>query len=133
MEKTKLIVFLVIFSLMISLVSVFALAKPNTGFISATNTQTGNTISVPAHAVEVADGIFSLGTALDVDGRIVQGYLFLHDKKENAKPSGVGGSKGANSQCYNFLASWARWKTTEQYITGNGIDATLTELSLNTL
>ena len=131
MDKTKLLVFSAIFFLVVSLVSVFALAKPNTEFVSATNNKAGNSISVPAHAVEVADGVFSLGTALDVDGRIVQGYLFLHDKRENAKPSGVGGNKGVNSQCYNLLASGARWKTTELYITGGGIDSTLTELSLN--
>ncbi len=87
-------------------------------------------IAIPAHAVEVTPGVFSLGTATDVDGRVVQGFLFVDNRKENAKPSWAG-KKGGEEKCYDFLAKGARWKETEQYVTGDGIDAALTEKSLN--
>lgn len=90
------------------------------------------TVFMPAQAVEVAPGIFSLGTAQDVDGRIVEGFMFIDNRRENAKPPWAGGGKGGGEKCYAFLAKGARWKTAEQYVTGVGVDATLTETSLNT-
>ncbi len=110
-------------------------AKPNTTLIPATNDRANVPVIIPAHAVEVADGVFSLGTARDVDGRIVEGFLFIDNRRGNAKPpwagGGKNGDKGGNSKCYEFLAKGARWKTVEKYLTGSGIDPTLTETSLN--
>ncbi len=91
------------------------------------------TVFIPAHAKEVAPGVFSLGQAQDIDGRVVQGYLFVRNKKENAKPpwAGGGNDKGTTT-CYEFLAKGAKWKQTEQYITGVGVDVALTQTSLDT-
>jgi hypothetical protein len=113
-------------------------AIPNTSRIPVTNSKSGVNVVIPSHAVEVADGVFSLGHAIDVDGRVVEGFMFIKSKKdykkENAKPDWAGGKdKGSGeSICYAFMAKGAKWKTTEQYITGNGIDPEITETSLNT-
>ena len=139
------------------LISVFVLAKPNTTPVPATNDKADVPVIIPAHAVEVADNVFSLGTAQDVDGRIVEGFMFIDKKKGNANPNAVcgngvcdggekkscpadcsvGGGGTGTSTCFSLLAKGARWKTTEPYSTGSGtnitgIDATLTETSLET-
>ncbi len=96
------------------------------------NPSDGNAIVVvPAQAIEVAPGIFSLGIAKDVDGRTVQGHMFINDKRADAKPPWAGTGKGGGTKCYSFLAKGARWRSAEQYITGTGVDAILTETSLN--
>lgn len=90
------------------------------------------TVTIPSHAIEVAPGVFSLGTAADVDGKIVEGFLFVDYKKENAKPPWAGnGKNGGGEKCFAFLAKGARWNVTEEYITGVGVDAALTETSLS--
>ncbi len=108
---------------------VFA-ARPNTMPDKARNS-----FALPDNAVEVSPGVFSLGQARDVDGRVVEGYLFVRDRRENAKPDGTpgGGKKGGGeSKCYQLFAKGARWKIAEQYITGVGVDVALTETSLDT-
>jgi hypothetical protein len=126
----KNIKFLVLFIAAILVISLsVVLAKPN--LISVVNEKSEIQVIIPAHAVELTPGVFSLGTAADVDGRIVEGFLFVYDKKENVKPSRTKG-KGGKEKCFAFLAKGARWRTTEQYITGDEINSTLTEISLNT-
>ncbi|MBI1978821.1 MAG: matrixin family metalloprotease [Candidatus Aenigmarchaeota archaeon] len=90
-------------------------AQPN--LLPATNTKSkvGTTVTIPPNAVQVADNVFSLGTARDVDGREVQGFMFIH-KQENAKPPGTpGGGKGGTT-CYAFLAKGAKWKVLEPWV-----------------
>ena len=79
-------------------------------------------VTIPAHAGEIADGVFSLGPA-EVDGKIAEGFMFVHYKEGFAKPPWAGGGKGkGETKCYAFLAKGARWKTTEPYVldTENG-------------
>jgi len=135
----------------ILLFSILVIAgKPDTSLVPATNNKAEVSVVIPLHAVQVADGVFSLGTAQDVDGRTVQGFLFVDKRKENAKPGtscGNGicesgenarkcpadcGSGGGDttSTCFAFLGKGAKWKTTEQYVS-SGVDTTLTETSLN--
>lgn len=83
--------------------------------VPATNDKSGIgvTVTIPANAVEVADGVFSLGTGTDVDGREVQGFMFV-DRGNNAKPPGAGGGKsGGETKCYAFFA---KWKTIEPWV-----------------
>jgi len=96
------------------LISVFAIAKPDTDRALATNQKSGNVVIIPAHAIEVAPGVFSLGTSTDVDGRIVEGLMFVY-RKENAKPPWAGGG-GGGSTCYTFLAKGAKWKNLEPWV-----------------
>ena len=93
----------------------FVVAQPDR--IPATNDKSGIgvTVTIPAHAVEIADDVFSLGTARDVDDQEVQGFMFVD--KGHAKPPGAGGSKGGGgSTCFAFLANGAKWKTIESWV-----------------
>lgn len=79
---------------------------------------------IPAHAVKVAEGVYSLGKAKDVDGKAVEGFMFVHPKNEPAKPDkgdkpgkGGGGKKGGGgTDCWAFIAKGAKWKNPESYI-----------------
>lgn len=73
-------------------------------------------ISVPKHAVEIAPGVFHLGQAKNVDGKMVEGIMIIDYKKEKAKPDGAGGGKGGKSSCFTFLASGAKWKFQESWL-----------------
>ncbi len=103
-------------SIIIVLISVFVLAQPNR--VPATNNKAKEPVPVviPANAVQVADGVFSLGTARDIDGRIVEGFMFVDYKKENAKPPWAGGGGGGATKCFSFLAKGAKWKTLEPWV-----------------
>ena len=83
--------------------------------------------ALPPQAVEIAPGVLDLGTALDVSGRLVQGYAFVHPKRGNTHrpkhdggggPGGGGGKKGGggDSQCFALFSKGARWKSTEPYV-----------------
>ena len=123
-----------LFGIITLVFSVVVLAgKPDTSLIPATNTKAGVSVTIPKHAVEVAPGVFSLGTAIDVDGREVEGFAIL-EKRELAKPGsecgngicepgekdkcaadcGSGGS--TTSTCYSFLGNGAKWKTLEPWV-----------------
>jgi len=98
-----------------------AFAKPNTEKVPATNTKSGVVLTIPAHAIEMAPNVFSLGTA-EVDGKTVEGIMFVH-RKENAKPDNPGGGKGGGkgnkdngSSCYAHLAKGAKWKVVEPWV-----------------
>ena len=95
-------------------------------------------LKIPAHAVKIAEGVYSLGKAKDVDGKAVEGFMFVHPKNEPAKPDnkpdkpgkGGGGKKGGGgTDCWAFIAKGAKWRSTENYL----LDTTnsgLTEVSV---
>jgi len=119
-------------SILVTLILVFSVlalaGKPE--FVEKTN-PSGKTVAIPAYAVEVAQGVFYLGKALD-KGRAVEGYaLFAKpgttcgngvcEKGENAKkcPADCAGgdpTEPDTSSCYGFLAKGAKWKTVEPYL-----------------
>lgn len=101
--------FLVVLS--ISLVVAF----PNflTANVASSNSHTP--IILPKNAVEVAPGVFDIGSSVDVNGEVVQGYMIVHYKKGYGKPSQVDGGGNLLNTCYSFLANGARWRTTEPY------------------
>ena len=116
MDKAKTTLSIIFAFLIISiLISVYAMAKPNTDRVTDTNVKSGNVVVIPANAVEVAPNVFSLGTATDVDGRVVEGLMFIDYKKGYAKPPWAGGGSGT-TKCYSFLANGAKWKTVEPWI-----------------
>ena len=134
MKKTKIITLISILTIVCVLTTMFILARPD-----AMPDKAKNPVVIPAHAVEVAPGVFYLGKAID-KGRIVEGYAFmLKDKKGFGKPGtecgngicergenankcpadcigGNGGGEPDTSSCYGFLARGAKWKTVEPYI-----------------
>ncbi len=111
--------------------------KPDFLAAKVTNPVTGevkNTVTIPPRAIEVAPGVFSLGTAID-NGRFVEGYAIINYKKGYAKPgtecgNGIcepgenarkchqdcSGEEPDTSSCYGFLAKGAKWRTIEPYI-----------------
>ena len=100
-----------------------AFAAPN--MVPATVGPSGRTVIIPAHAVQVADNVFDLGTAVDTDtGLPVRGYAILHYRTgfhHNPNHSG-GPSGGGGNSCFGFFANGAKWKTVEPWLvnTTNG-------------
>ncbi|MDP4000970.1 MAG: matrixin family metalloprotease [bacterium] len=85
----------------------------------------GQTLSLPGHAYEVAQNVFSLGTAFDEQsGLQVEGYAIVDYRNPKAKPDNPGGGKGKGgggggdpvSSCYTFISKGAKWKTVENWI-----------------
>lgn len=122
--KTKLIPIILILTIVCVLAAVFVLAKPDMP------DKAKNPVVIPAHAVEVAPGVFYLGKALD-KGRVVEGYAMfvkpgtecgngICEPGENARKCpedcANGGEEPDTSSCYEFLAREAKWKTVEDYI-----------------
>lgn len=129
--KIRFSIFLTLSVVMLLIVS-SGLAQPN--LVPATDNKAKEPVSViiPEHAVQIAEGVFSLGQARDVDGKIVEGFLFI-DKRNDVKPSWAGGGKSnEKNTCFSLLAKGAKWKTTEKYITDTDVNTTLTETSLET-
>jgi len=109
-----------VITLVFSTVLVSASKPDLTAPLTTVNPSEGQaTIAIPAHAVEVAPGVFSLGTAMD-NGRVVEGYAVITYKEGFGKPPWAGKpggpDNGDTSDCYAFLAKGAKWKTIEPYI-----------------
>lgn len=99
-----------IFLLMIFLFSTLVLAKPgNSGYRMP--------VVMPKNAIEVAPGVFSLGSRL-YEGKIVEGYVIVAHKEDFEKSFARNNAFNFNSRnsCYGFLATGAKWKTLEPYI-----------------
>lgn len=111
----KQLVITIIGLILIASLAIFALSKPDTDRVPATVVPSGKTVVIPVHAVEVAPGVFDLGTT-NVNGEVLQGYMFVDYKKGfSHKPQHGGGANGGSS-CFAFLSSGARWKNTEPYV-----------------
>ena len=65
----------------------------------------GRTVVIPPNAVEVAPGIFDLGSTSDG----LRGYAIVDYARS------AGAKKPGGGSCFAFLASGARWKVTEPY------------------
>lgn len=106
---------LVIIIVIVSMISVLVLAKPER--VPATNDKAKEPVPVvvPSHAVQIADDVFSLGTARDVDGSVVEGLMFINYKRRDAKPPWAGGGSGGTTTCFSLLAKGAKWKTIEPW------------------
>lgn len=131
----KKVLSLFVFSIFL-VASVFVLAKPDTGLNASTNNMADVLTFIPAHAVQVTDNVFSLGSSVDVDGRVVEGFLFIDNRKgfthkPNHNPGERGDKGGGENTCFSLFAKGASWKTTEPYVTGSGVNLALTETSLD--
>lgn len=101
-----------------------ALAMPNPQTANIINIKTGNsvaTIVVPETAMGNSETIVPLGQAVD-QGKVVSGFAIISYKEAQAKPGSGGSGSTSASSCYAFLADSARWKATENYVLGTGID-----------
>jgi hypothetical protein len=70
-------------------------------------------VAIPPHAVEISQGVFSLGWALD-QGRFVQGLAIVDYRDGDSGCSdcsgGNNGGDSGTSTCYGFLSKGAKWK-----------------------
>src|SRR3989344_2765314 len=107
--KTKITVITIMLSVIV-LAASLAIAQPNR--VSLTN-PAGKIVLIPENDVEVAPGIFSLGTAI-VDGEVVEGYAIVHYKEGFGSKSG--NVRAGPTVCYGFMAKVAKWKTVEDYV-----------------
>lgn len=105
--------FIGLVSIVLLSITMFSIVMAIPNFTPA-NSAGGAEVLVPSHAVELAPGLFSLGSAVDVDGEVVEGYMIIK-RKEEASHREVGSHLGGTT-CYAFLSKGARWKTTEQYV-----------------
>ena len=111
------------------------LAAPNE---NASDQAKSKAAFIPEHAIKISENVYSLGKAKDHTGKIVEGFMLIDNKKSNAKPDGTPGNgnknknTGETSTCYTLLAKDARWKTTEPYMIGAGINGAVTAASLET-
>lgn len=98
--------------------SLLAIGLVTTIFLSSTVLAANHKISsfsLPDRAKKVADNLYFLGKAKDKDGREVEGYAIIHQKKDSpAKPSSPARTKGL--KCYGFLAVGAKWKGVEPWV-----------------
>jgi hypothetical protein len=81
--------------------------------------QQGPPLVLPPSAARVAPDVYHLGTARDVDGKLVEGYAFVHPKRGDSHRPGHGGGKpggGGSSNCFAFFADGAKWKIPEPYV-----------------
>lgn len=88
-------------------------------------------INLPAHAVQVAPGLYKLGQVYDSEmDAFLEGYAFVHKK-----PQAKGGSAKAprGTTCSAVFAAGAKWKGVESWevFTGAGLDASFVLDRLN--
>ena len=81
MQTTRGIVFGVFLVSLILAVSVVIVAKSDFQTVDVNPSNGQASVTIPEDAVKVADGIFSLGEAVDIDGRVVQGFMFIDKGK----------------------------------------------------
>ena len=79
-------------------------------------------VKVPENAVEIAPGIFHLGSVIH-HGEVVEGLMVFHHRPgHTGGPGGGGGDDtggttgGDDGGCYSFLAKGAKWKTVENWV-----------------
>lgn len=93
----------------------YAVAAPNQ---NASDTAKQNAqVKIPSHAVQIAPGIYHIGTAVH-DGMLVEGIMAFHHKEGHDKggTGNGGGPTPTTSTCYSLLAKDAKWKSKEPWI-----------------
>jgi hypothetical protein len=124
MKQSRTLTFITSIILVASVSTVWAM--PNLTPTVATVNPSGRTVVIPAHAIEVADHVFSLGTSVDPQtGKVVEGFAIVHPRRgyhhrdgHGGGPGGGGppGGGGGSTKCYAFLAKDAKWKSTESFL-----------------
>lgn len=85
-------------------------------------------LSLPTKAIEVSQGVFSLGEERDLKtDSLVEGRVIVH-KKSDAKPkdNNLRAPKAPATKCYAVMADGAKWKNVENWTvfpTNSGLSA----------
>lgn len=90
----------------------YAVAAPNE---NASDTARQNAqVKIPSHAVQIAPGIYHIGTAMH-EGMLVEGIMAFHHRDGHDKGP-RNGDPVPTSSCYSLLAKDAKWKSNEPWI-----------------
>lgn len=90
-------------------------SEPEYSFFDRSSPHNPKLFKLPQSAVKIRDNLFLIGKKGDLEG-----YAIIHKKRTNVK----GGikpdkpdkpSKDEGSNCYDFIARGAKWKTAEDY------------------
>ena len=90
----------------------------SSGFLISTSIAEPNEkaqLKIPAHAKQIAPGIYHLGTAIH-EGKVVEGIMAFHHRAGHDKGPGNGGNGETTSSCYSLLAKDAKWKNVEPWV-----------------
>lgn len=88
---------------------------PDKKHVSNTKSNNKKPLVIPDTAIQVAPHVFSLGSSTDPGtGKVVEGYLLVHSKRENVKNQGK--KSNGTSACYGFVANGAKWQTVEPWL-----------------
>jgi len=117
MKKIKYLIMALMIMALIT--SIIVIAQPDFRAIEVNKAQAPVTVTIPAHAIEVAPGVFDLGI-VEHNGKQVQGFAFIDYRKgfhhRDGHNGGPGGPGGGGDKCFAHLAKGAQWKTTEDYV-----------------
>ena len=121
-----------------ALVLVILLSSLPTILAQPTSNASLDNIKIPEHAIQIAEGVFSLGT-VKIDGETVQGFLFVRYQQGFAKPDGTPGKgndkvKDEETKYYTFNFDGLKWKNPEPYILDaeSGVSDKLTSEEIET-
>lgn len=120
----KLIASIAVLGLMISLTPVLAQPGRVSSEVQNHDGATAATVFIPPFAGALSPAIVSIGTSVDTDGTVLEGYAIIHYKpmfghKPNHNPGGGGGGgrpDGGGDKCYAPLAKNVKWKSAENYM-----------------
>lgn len=127
---SKIFVFAIMGILFMSTVALQAVATPNENANDKAHEKA--TFQIPKNAVEIAPGIFSLGT-IESNGLILEGIMSLHHR--NGHTGGPGGNTSGEIECYSYtFGKQLQWRELENWIVNPTNNAGLTQTEvINTL
>ena len=112
--------------LLISGVATHAIATPNENANDKGHEKA--TFQIPNNAVEIAPGIFSLGT-IESNGLILEGIMSLHHR--NGHTGGPGGDTSGETECYSYsFGKQLQWNGVENWVVNPSNNAGLTETEI---
>lgn len=113
----------------IMLSSGFMVNSPAVAANDNANDKAKRTFSLPDNAIQIAPGVFYLGSSID-NGKVVQGFaVFEHKPQHSPKGGGGNGGDGGGDKCFTVISKGAKWKVVEPWIVDGtnfaGLDRTL--------
>jgi len=110
---SKIFVFAIMGILFMSTVALQAVATPNEN--ANDKAQNNAKFEIPKNAVEIAPGIFSLGT-IESNGLILEGIMSLHHRNGHTGGPG-GGDTSGEIECYSYsFGKPLQWREQENWI-----------------
>jgi len=126
---SKIFVFAIMGILFMSTVALQAVATPNEN--ANDKAQNNAKFEIPKNAVQIAPGIFSLGT-IESNGVILEGIMSLHHRNGHTGGPG-GGDTSGETECYSYIfGKQLQWRELENWIVNPTNNAGLTQTEVMT-